>query len=150
MNKKLIVLAATGLLTFSCLSIVGCNSNGTNQKETLVFVNDTEHGKVETNQTDLVSGNTELITITPNSGYVVDTVTANNKDATKVNDTTYSYVVVNGYNFIDVQFKEGSAGDIDDPVDVPDGTLSNNTRIAASRGSQGTVDSYYASCKGLK
>jgi endonuclease I len=152
MKKKFIIFLASGLLTFSCLSLVGCNSSDVSQKETFVFVTDNGFGSVETKQTDLVAGEVEQITVIPNTGYVVEKITANDQDATKVDDTHFTYTVNKGYNFINVIFKAGSAGDIggDDPVDVPDGTLSNNTKIAGSRGSQGTLDSYYAPCKGLK
>lgn len=71
MKKKFIIFLASGLLTFSCLSLIGCNSSDVSQKETLVFVTDNGFGSVETKQTDLVAGEVEQITVIPNTGYVV-------------------------------------------------------------------------------
>lgn len=85
----------------------GIPSNPTTQapevkKGTVVLSFDNNQGTVTADKTNGDVGQTVTLTITPNEGYEIDSVKANNK---VLSGTTYSFKLVEGENNVEVTFK---------------------------------------------
>lgn len=88
----------------------------------------------------------ELVTLTviPNEGYILSSITVNGIKPTKVDETTYTFNIIEGINTVYVSFKD---------LNAVDGNYSNlyaNNVIKPNRGDSKDVDeTYYAPIKGL-
>ena len=85
----------------------GIQSNPTTQapevkKGTVVLSFDNSQGTVTADKTNGDVGQTVTLTITPNEGYEIDSVKANDK---VLSGTTYSFKLVEGENNVEVTFK---------------------------------------------
>lgn len=108
-----------------------------------VTVNKTGKGTVSLDKTEGFSGDVVKATLTPESNWFVSDVKHNGNSLTSSSNDIYTFTLYKGVNTLDVTFKEKV---------ITDGNydyLYNNT-IQPSRGSLGSVDSYYESCRGLK
>lgn len=72
------------------------------KKGTVVLSFDNNQGTVTADKTNGDVGQTVTLTITPNEGYEIDSVKANDK---VLNGTTYSFKLVEGENNVEVTFK---------------------------------------------
>ena len=72
------------------------------KKGTVVLSFDNNQGTVTADKTNGDVGQTVTLTITPNEGYEIDSVKANDK---VLSDTTYSFKLVEGENNVEVTFK---------------------------------------------
>lgn len=72
------------------------------KKGTVVLSFDSNQGTVTADKTNGDVGQTVTLTITPNEGYVIDSVKANDK---VLSGTTYSFKLVEGENNVEVTFK---------------------------------------------
>ena len=72
------------------------------KKGTVVLSFDNNQGTVTADKTSGDVGQTVTLTITPNEGYEIDSVKANDK---VLNGTTYSFKLVEGENNVEVTFK---------------------------------------------
>ena len=72
------------------------------KKGTVVLSFDNNQGTVTADKTNGDVGQTVTLTITPNEGYEIDSVKANDK---VLSGTTYSFKLVEGENNVEVTFK---------------------------------------------
>ena len=89
----------------------GSDSDDTRYK---ITTSETQHGTVSVSSTSTSSGTKVTITVKPDTGYAVDTVTVTgatgkNVTVTKVNDTTYTYIQPGMDVKTDVTFKAAQA-----------------------------------------
>jgi len=133
--KKLSLFCA---LSFTTLSLFSCNENTImNNDKYSITINDSNGGTFNA-QVDDTSITIAIIVF---NGYVLYNVTVNGN------------VVQTTNNELKVVFEPGSKTNI--IINFIKGTednnpLMNNKFIKPTRGSLGTIESYYASCKGLK
>ena len=85
-------------------------SFGTIAQQTLT-INETTNGTVTANKTTGIKGEEVILTVTPEEGYELDTLTFNSEEVTST-EGTYKINLVEGENIINATFKE-----IVEPVD---------------------------------
>ena len=86
-------------------------SFGTIAQQTLT-INETTNGTVTANKTTGIKGEEVILTVTPEEGYELDTLTFNSEEVTST-EGTYKINLVEGENIINATFKE-----IVEPVDT--------------------------------
>lgn len=106
-----------------------------------VTVGNTKNGSVRVNSSDAVKGEKVTITVRPSDGYVLDALTvkdANGKEVTltKVDDTTYTFIMPETKVTVDATFKAAGAADEDEGfTDVAkDSTFYGDIAWAADKG----------------
>lgn len=108
-----------------------------------VKVSQNGNGKVVLDKTEGLSGDVVKATLTPDENWYTSYVKHNGVNLSSSGTNIYTFTLEKGVNNLDVLFKEKTTteGNYD--------YLYNNT-IQPDRGSLGSIDSYYESCRGLK
>ena len=104
----------------------------------------TVNGTFSVNKNEGKVGEEVIITTSPNSGYETTSVKVNDVDTTKIETNKYKFLIAEGENKVSVTFNKISSSEIK----LSD--LYQASKIKPSRGSLGSIDSYYEPCRGKK
>ena len=121
----------------------GDNVEPSKKEPATVKVSVVGNGKATSSVTEGMSGDKCTIVVTPDENHYVTKVIANGERPTR-NRNTFTFTLKPGTNLVNVEFKEYVPGEGHDELFESPEAMNYGTR-----GSQGSVDDYYESCRGL-
>lgn len=123
----------------------GGSNTGGNDEEKTGYVETSYSGKgsVILSKNEGIAGDLINLVVKPETGYYTYSVKNNGNYCTRLSGTEYCFELVEGKNLVDVVFMPESSSESDYSY------LYANNKIKPSRGSSGSIDSYYESVRGL-